>query len=227
MSNPLPTPPEGAQNTVSSLPLPPMQYINLYTDENIKRGRAPKPPLPIHDTYKMFGNTYNADDAIIRPLESQGFKRLYPQHYDRKRELRKLNHSLFVNFLDLLDLLVRCPDSPHRTAKVEDLTLLFIHIHHLLNEFRPHQARETLRVMLELQKRQRIETALRFEKHLNKVKDILQQALMSLPDTSELDSKLTVPVEAMETMDTSSQDETSSDGCNPLDRLMCEIIDKM
>lgn len=83
--------------------------------------------------------------------------------------MRKLNHSLFVNFLDLLDLLVRCPDSPHRTAKVEDLSLLFIHIHHLVNEFRPHQARETLRVMLELQRRQRIETAQRFEKHLDKV----------------------------------------------------------
>ena len=69
----------------------------------------------------------------------QGFKRLYPQHCDRRRELRKLNHSLLVNFLDLLDLLVLCPDSPRRAEKVEDLNLLFIHIHHLLNEFRPHQ----------------------------------------------------------------------------------------
>ena len=38
--------PEG-QGQVSSLPLPPMHYVNLYTDENIKRGRAPKPPPPI------------------------------------------------------------------------------------------------------------------------------------------------------------------------------------
>lgn len=53
--------------------------------------------------------------------------------------------------------------------QVEDLSLLFIHIHHLLNEFRPHQARETLRVMMELQRRQRHETALRFQKHLEKV----------------------------------------------------------
>jgi len=54
--------------------------------------------------------------------------------------------------------------------QVEDLSLLFIHIHHLLNEFRPHQARETLRVMMELQRRQRHETALRFQKHLEKVR---------------------------------------------------------
>lgn len=108
--------PEAIQ--VSSLPLPPVQYINLYTDENVRRGRAPRPPPPIHDTYSMFGNVFNADDTIIRPLEAQGIKRLYPQHFDRRRELKKLNHSLLVNFLDLIDLLVQCPDSPRRAEKV-------------------------------------------------------------------------------------------------------------
>lgn len=56
---------------VSSLPLPPMQYINQYTDDNIRRGRAPRPPPPIQESYSMFGNAFNMDDTIIRPLESQ------------------------------------------------------------------------------------------------------------------------------------------------------------
>lgn len=56
---------------VSSLPLPPIQYFNLYTDELIRRGRAPRPPPLIHDTYSMFGNAFNADESIIRPLETQ------------------------------------------------------------------------------------------------------------------------------------------------------------
>lgn len=67
----------------------------------------------------MFGNQFNNDDTIIRPLEAQGIKRLYPQHFDRKKELKKLNHSLLANFLDLIDLLVNSPDSPRRAEKVD------------------------------------------------------------------------------------------------------------
>ncbi|XP_015513859.1 mediator of RNA polymerase II transcription subunit 7 [Neodiprion lecontei] len=217
--------PEATQ--VSSLPMPPTQYINLYTDENVRRGRAPRPPPANHENYSMFGNMFNADDTIIRPLEAQGIKRLYPQHFDRRRELKKLNHSLLVNFLDLIDLLVQCPDSPRRAEKVEDLSLLFIHIHHLLNEFRPHQARETLRVMMELQRRQRTETTLRFQKHLDKVQEILQHALQMLPDTSELDSSLAVSTDTMEVMDTLGLEQQATDPCCPRDRMMCNIIDEM
>ncbi|KAL1459209.1 hypothetical protein WDU94_011216 [Cyamophila willieti] len=214
------------QEQVSSLPLPPVQYISNYSDEMIRRGRTPKPPMPIHDSYAMFGNQFNADDTIIRPLESQGIKRLYPQHFDRRRELRKLNHSLLVNFLDLIDLLVQCPDSPRRTEKVEDISLLFIHIHHLLNEFRPHQARETLRVMMELQRRQRMETSQRFLVHLDRVNQILNQAIENLPDT-DLDSKLLINTQDFDNDDSKAKEDACIDGVNPYDRLMCDLIDSM
>jgi mediator of RNA polymerase II transcription subunit 7 len=147
---------------ISSFPLPPMHYIKLYTNENVTKGIIPKPPSNPPENYLMFGQTFSTnDEQIIRPLESQQIRRLYPQHFDRKKELKKLNHSLLANFLDLIDILIYAPESPKRTEKIDDLTLLFVHIHHLLNEHRPHQARETLRVMMELQKRQRIETAKR------------------------------------------------------------------
>ncbi|XP_017783782.1 PREDICTED: mediator of RNA polymerase II transcription subunit 7 [Nicrophorus vespilloides] len=212
---------------VSSLPLPPVQYINHYSDDIVKRGRAPRPPLPIHDTYNMFGNTFNTEESIIRPLESQGIKRLYPLHFDRRRELKKLNLSLLANFLDLLDLLVHCPDSPRRAEKVEDLSLLFIHIHHLLNEFRPHQARETLRVMMELQRRQRIETANRFNKHLEKVQEILQQAIQNLPEPMEVDSKLFIDTNHLNSSDNPSKSDANGDPCDILDRIMCNVVDSM
>ena len=117
----------------------------------------------MQDKYVMFGQTFTTDDAIIRPLEASGVRRLYPQAYDHKRELKKLNHSILINFLDLLDILIFAPDSVKRVEKLEDLSLLFINMHHLINEYRPHQARETLRVMMEEQRRQRIGIAEKFQ----------------------------------------------------------------
>ncbi|KAG2455716.1 MED7 polymerase, partial [Polypterus senegalus] len=159
-----------------------MQYIKEYTDENIRKGLAPKPPPPVKDSYMMFGNQFQCDDLIIRPLESQGIERLHPMQFDHKKELKKLNMSILVNFLDLLDILIKSPGSIKREEKLEDLKLLFVHMHHLINEYRPHQARETLRVMMEVQKRQRLETAERFQKHLERVIEMIQSCLASLPD---------------------------------------------
>lgn len=172
----------GEPQQVSALPPPPMQYIKEYTDDNIRKGLAPKPPPPIRDSYMMFGNQFQCDDLIIRPLESQGIERLHPMQFDHKRELKKLNMSILVNFLDLLDILIKSPGSIKREEKLEDLKLLFVHMHHLINEYRPHQARETLRVMMEVQKRQRLETAERFQKHLERVVEMIQGCLASLPD---------------------------------------------
>merc|ERR1719273_1702950 len=131
----------------------------------------------------MFGVTINNDDAIIQSLESQGIKRLYStKDIDRKKELRKLNHSILVNFLDLIDILIKSPESTKREEKIEDINLLFIHMHHLINEFRPHQARETLRVMLMVQKRKRTNFTEKFREQLEKVKVIIQEAVDALPD---------------------------------------------
>lgn len=127
---------------------------------------------PFQDKYQMFGQSFTADDAIIRPLEASGVRRLYPQAYDHKRELKKLNHSILVNFLDLIDILIRAPDSPKRVEKLEDLNLLFINMHHLINEYRPHQARETLRVMMEEQRKQRNEISDKFQANLDHVMQV-------------------------------------------------------
>ena len=114
---------------------------------------------------------------------SQGFKRLYSaKDIDRKKELRKLNHSVLVNFLDLIDILIKCPESPKRDEKIEDINLLFIHMHHLINEFRPHQARETLRVMLMVQRRKRTQFTSKFKEQLEKVESIIQEAIENLPE---------------------------------------------
>ncbi|UYV61125.1 MED7 [Cordylochernes scorpioides] len=213
--------------TISSLPMPPVQFINLYTEENMAKGLAPPPPRPIQDSYTMFGNQFHADDVIIRPLELQGIRRLYPQNYDHKKELKKLNHSILVNYLDMLDILIRCPDTTKREEKKEDLNLLYIHIHHLINEFRPHQARETLRVMMEIQKRQKVETRERFQKHLEKVLELIQNAQNSLlPDTIDLNCG-TGPAEKQGLENAVDSSASKVSDCHSLDKLMCDIVDSL
>ncbi|XP_011207035.1 mediator of RNA polymerase II transcription subunit 7 [Bactrocera dorsalis] len=210
------------ESQVMSLPLPPTQYINLFSEENIRRNRTPRPPPPMQDTYSMFGIQYN-NEEMIRSLESQNIKRLIPIHFDRRKELKKLNHSLFVNFLDLIDLLIQYPDSPRRTEKIDDLSLLFVHMHHLLNEFRPHQARETLRVMMEMQKRQRVETTTRFKKHLERVRDIVNTAFAVLPEIRDDEFDNTDKVK----MEIDTQDSNANNRSDQLDRIMCKIVDAM
>jgi len=211
---------------VSAFPMPPMQYVNNYSDDNVKRGKAPQPPPPIQDSYSMFGAQFSADDAIIRPLEASGCRRLYPQNYDHKRELKKINHSILVNFLDLLDVLIRAPESPKRGEKLEDLNLLFINMHHLINEFRPHQARETLRVMMELQRTQRGEVASTFRAHLDKVVALIKSAVDAIPEDTEGESPLMVETELLAGLPV--KDEVmETDACDRLDTMMCEIVDDM
>jgi len=105
------------------------------------------------------------EDPIIS-LEDQGFKQLYTpprtptdgdihsrKHTDREFILKRLAKSIMLNFLELLGILSINPE------KAEDLKTLFLNFHHLLNEYRPHQARESLILMMQDQlDRSRAET---------------------------------------------------------------------
>lgn len=108
--------------------------------------------------------------------------------------------------------------------KIDDLSLLFVNMHHLLNEFRPHQARETLRVMMEMQKRQRVETATRFQKHLDKVREIVNTAFSALPVLPEDDdnggAKIKTEVDPLEANSAAKNDPSYQH-----DRMLCKLVD--
>lgn len=153
------------------------------------------------------------NDVLIRSLETQGIQRLYSADTsnslphastsistnNHKKELKKLNHSILIAYLDLLEVLIKAPtkELPRdqqqidlnseqqtfktlRDQKLEDIELLFINMHHLINELRPHQARDNIRCILEMQKRQRIETAQKFKTHLFKIVEILKLCIDSI-----------------------------------------------
>jgi len=61
--------------------------------------------------------------------------------------------------LDLIEILIKCPDNEERIEKIETIRTLFINIHHLINEYRPVQARDTLRQLI---KHQNLEITVKF-----------------------------------------------------------------
>ncbi|PIO66042.1 hypothetical protein TELCIR_12259, partial [Teladorsagia circumcincta] len=52
---------------------------------------------------------------------------------------RKHDRSVVVACLDLLDILVRCPDHPERNEKINDIQTIIINMHHLINKYCPLQ----------------------------------------------------------------------------------------
>ncbi|KAG5928771.1 hypothetical protein E4U53_002588 [Claviceps sorghi] len=109
-----------------------------------------QPPLePADGRWRLFGDHYVLDDKLPT-LEDQGITNLPnldlsaskdAKHYDRAFELKKLVKSLLLNFLELTGTLSHNPAGAE--AKIQDLRTLLINIHHILNEYRPHQARES------------------------------------------------------------------------------------
>ncbi|BBG95562.1 Mediator complex, subunit Med7 [Prunus dulcis] len=97
------------------------------------------------------GHAFVMTDDILPSLEDQGVHQLYPKgpNIDFKKELRSLNRELQLHILELADILVERPSQYAR--RVEDISLIFKNLHHLLNSLRPHQARATLIHILELQ----------------------------------------------------------------------------
>lgn len=102
-----------------------------------------------------------------------------------------------MNYLDLLDVLVKAPNKigtsgrTLREEKLEDLSILFLNMHHLINELRPKQACENLITILEMQKEQRLEIACKFQKHLVIIMDLLKQSIDKIKiNNNELNSLL-------------------------------------
>lgn len=58
-------------------------------------------------------------------------------YVDFKKELQSLNRELQLHILELADVLVERPSQYAR--RVEEISLIFKNLHHLLNSLRPHQ----------------------------------------------------------------------------------------
>lgn len=158
---------------ISSLYPPPPHYYKLFTEENIAKLRknAPQtceelegteleylipPSCPSGDRYRSFGELWNFQDAKVNlgdfqieqlytTDESEESEDLFSQQ--RIEELKKLCKSLLLNFLELVGILSKNPQ--HVMKKIEHIRTILINVHSLLNNYRLHQSRETLILMME------------------------------------------------------------------------------
>ncbi|KAF6832285.1 hypothetical protein CPLU01_06249 [Colletotrichum plurivorum] len=137
------------------------------------------PAEPAAGTWKVLGGNYTLDDKLPS-LEDGEIKRLVPahsdekdgKHLDRAFELKKMAKSLLLNFLELVSIMAVVPEDG--AAKIEDLRTLFINFHHVLNEYRPHQARESAIALMQSNlDRTRAETAA-IRAQVDKAKRVLE-----------------------------------------------------
>ncbi|KAK6216947.1 hypothetical protein QIS74_07061 [Colletotrichum tabaci] len=137
------------------------------------------PAEPSTGTWKVLGGNYTLDDKLPS-LEEGEIQRLAPVHseekdgkpVDRAFELKKMAKSLLLNFLELVSVMATMPDDG--ADKIQDLRTLLINFHHLLNEYRPHQARESAIALMQSNlDRTRAETAA-IRAQVDKAKRVLE-----------------------------------------------------
>uniref|UniRef100_K3Z9G9 Mediator of RNA polymerase II transcription subunit 7 n=1 Tax=Setaria italica TaxID=4555 RepID=K3Z9G9_SETIT len=160
---------------------PPPPFYRLYKDYEQDPSSAPEPPPPppIDQIYTTFG-TDRKTNELLPSLESHNLRQLYPNspNIDFKKELRTLNRELQLHILELADILVERPSQYAR--RVEDISLIFSNLHHLLNSLRPHQARATLIHMLESQIQRRKQAIEDIKQRREEAQKLLGESLLIL-----------------------------------------------
>lgn len=131
----------------------------LQNEENENMTHLIPPNLPEDDKieqFSMFGNLWNIKDSLpeLGPIQ------LFPKQEDgrvinKKKELKKLVKSLLLNFLLLItNLSVNSDlqlDPESKENHLEHIRVILMNLHHLLNEYRPHQVKENFILLLEEQ----------------------------------------------------------------------------
>ncbi|KAK2761578.1 Mediator of RNA polymerase II transcription subunit 7 [Arachnomyces sp. PD_36] len=153
-----------------SLPLPPeLRYLV-----------PPEPPQS--GFYNLFGEAQSVS-TNLPSLTEQGIEQLYPSPpttqeggsppLNHAYYLLKISKSLLLNFLEFVGVLSVEPQEFQ--SKLDDLRNLFVNAHHLLNLYRPHQARESLIMMMEEQRDRSREEIKEMDRVKKNVEDLLER----------------------------------------------------
>jgi mediator of RNA polymerase II transcription subunit 7 len=130
-------------------------------------------------TMEMIGHGLAAQYIVRGPWE---YEQLYPSTdtssasstLDRQRYLFRFLRSILVAYIELLGIVAVNPTSEHKDEKLKDMLTMVTNMHALINEYRPHQARETLIREMERQverKKKEIEGVKKVKERVSEVLD--------------------------------------------------------
>ncbi|EXJ89489.1 hypothetical protein A1O3_02556 [Capronia epimyces CBS 606.96] len=125
-----------SETAEGSLPLP-LAYL-----------RPPPPPPDSAEYYTTFGQKQVVDPT--RPSSLPRDQLLFnpdDPNLNHAVILSRLTKSLLLNFLELTSILSLDPTK--HAEKMEDIRQLVLNIHVVINVYRPHQARESVKELLE------------------------------------------------------------------------------
>lgn len=147
-------------------------------------------------------------------LADGGITQLYPasddhndpasSRLDPSPHLLALSRSILLNFLELVGIL--SVDPTHHAEKIEHIQTLYFNVHHLINQYRPHQARESLILMMEEQIKQHksdIAAINDAERGMSSMLDSIQQNAQQATK-SPIRASITAPIQDAEDSDNPS-----------------------
>lgn len=156
---------DSANDTTFTAGLTPEQILALPAE--LRFMVPPEPPADNED-FKVFGEVARAEGAesfaknmewISRELSTSAtitgwqYEQLYDSTsssqtstatLDRQRYLFRFNRSLIIAYVELLGIIAVNPTADQKEERLKDILTMVTNMHALINEYRPHQARETL-----------------------------------------------------------------------------------
>lgn len=145
------------------------------------------PELPTDGKWRTFGAQHDLH-APDPSLEDAGIEVLFPSDPAVKLNpqpyLLSLARSLLTTFLSLTGILSE--DATQYEETVGDLKTIVTNMHDLINQYRPHQARETLILMME----ERIERLRGEIRGIGEAGEKMEGAFKQLSEARELQGKL-------------------------------------
>jgi mediator of RNA polymerase II transcription subunit 7 len=188
-------------NTSSGPKLSAEQILALPTE--LRYLVPPEPPADDED-FEVFGESTRAKgnsrfqqnmDFVSAKLNNEmilpgwKYEQLYPaadepstepapasasSNFDRQNYLFRFNRSIILTYIELLGIVALDPTSEHKDAKLKHILTMVTNMHALINEYRPHQARETLINIMQEQVERKKREIEGVQKMKERVRDVLE-----------------------------------------------------